>query len=131
MCGRRKMVIMESIKILVKALGAEEFGRRVEDEWLDLKDSPSTIPTEELARVASYFTPPAYETLKDDDALLQQQRSEDKAFSNWLTRNVRPHKVSGYAIVTLSLKKTGTPPGDATAEQIDFVAELSDRYSFG
>ena len=129
--GRRDNKYKARIKILVKALGVEEFARQVEAEWLDLKDSPSTITTEELARVTSYFTPPAYETLKDNDALLQQQRSEDKAFSNWLTRNVRPHKVSGYAIVTLSLKKTGTPPGDATAEQIDFVAELSDRYSFG
>ena len=129
--GRRDNKYKARIKILVKALGVEEFGRQVEAEWLDLKDSPSTITAEELARVASYFTPPAYETLKDNDALLQQQRSEDKAFSNWLTRNVRPHKVSGYSIVTLSLKKTGTPPGDATAEQIDFVAELSDRYSFG
>jgi sulfite reductase (NADPH) hemoprotein beta-component len=129
--GRRDNKYKARIKILVKALGVEEFARQVEAEWLDLKDSPSTITAEELARVASYFTPPAYETLKDDDVLLQQQRGEDKAFSNWLTRNVRPHKVSGYAIVTLSLKKTGTPPGDATAEQIDFVAELSDRYSFG
>ena len=129
--GRRDNKYKARIKILVKALGVEEFGRQVEAEWVDLKDSPSTITSEELARVTSYFSPPAYETLKDDDVLLQQQRSEDKAFSNWLTRNVRPHKVSGYAIVTLSLKKTGTPPGDATAEQIDFVAELSDRYSFG
>ena len=129
--GRRDNKYKARIKILVKALGVEEFARQVEAEWVDLKDSPSTITTEELARVTSYFTPPAYETLKDDDALLQQQRSENKAFSNWLTRNVRPHKVPGYAIVTLSLKKTGTPPGDATAEQIDFVAELADRYSFG
>ena len=129
--GRRDNKYKARIKILVKALGVEEFARQVETEWMDLKDSPSTITTEELARVASYFTPPAYETLNDDDALLQQQRSDNKAFSNWLTRNVRPHKVPGYAIVTLSLKKTGTPPGDATAEQIDFVAELADRYSFG
>ncbi len=129
--GRRDNKYKARIKILVKALGVEEFTRQVEAEWVDLKDSPSTITTEELARVASYFTAPAYETLTDSDALLQQQRSENKAFSNWLGRNVKPHKVPGYAIVTLSLKKTGTPPGDATAEQIDFVADLADRYSFG
>ena len=129
--GRRDNKYKARIKILVKALGVEEFARQVEAEWQDLKDSASTITDEELARVASYFQPPAYEKLDDDDALLQQQRSENKAFSNWLTRNVRPHKVPGYAIVTLSLKKTGTPPGDATAAQIDFVADLADRYSFG
>ena len=63
--------------------------------------------------------------------LLAQQSAENKAFGTWLGRNVKPHKVPGYAIVTLSLKKTGTPPGDATAEQMDFVADLADRYSFG
>ena len=129
--GRRDNKYKARIKILVKALGVEEFTRQVETEWADLKDSPSTLTAEEVARVASYFTPPAYQTLTDSDALLQQQRAENKAFSNWLGRNVRPHKVAGYAIVTLSLKKTGTPPGDATAEQMDFVADLADRYSFG
>ena len=72
--GRRDNKYKARIKILVKAVGVEEFTRQVEAEWVDLKDSPSTITAEELARVASYFTPPAYETLKDDDALLQQQR---------------------------------------------------------
>ncbi len=129
--GRRDNKYKARIKILVKALGVEEFTRQVEAEWADLKDSPSTLIAEEVARVASYFTPPAYETLTDGDGLLQQQRTANKAFSNWLGRNVKPHKVPGYAIVTLSLKKTGTPPGDATAEQMDFVADLSDRYSFG
>ncbi len=129
--GRRDNKYKARIKILVKALGVEEFTRQVEAEWADLKDSESTLTAEEVARVASYFAPPAYETLTDSDALLQQQRAENKAFSNWLGRNVKPHKVPGYAIVTLSLKKTGTPPGDATAEQMDFVADLSDRYSFG
>ena len=129
--GRRDNKYKARIKILVKAIGAEEFARQVEAEWLDLKDSPSTITEAELQRVASYFAPPAYEKLSDSDAELQAQRAENKAFSSWLGRNVKPHKVPGYAIVTLSLKKTGTPPGDATAEQIDFVADLSERYSFG
>ncbi len=129
--GRRDNKYKARIKILVKALGVEEFARQVEAEWADLKDSPSTLTAEEVARVASYFAQPPYEKLSDSDALLQQQRGENKAFSNWLGRNVKPHKVPGYAIVTLSLKKTGTPPGDATAEQMDFVADLADRYSFG
>ena len=129
--GRRDNKYKARIKILVKALGAEEFARQVEAEWLDLKDSPSTITEAELQRVASYFEPHPYQALPDSDAALQEQRSENRAFSNWLARNVKPHKVAGYAIVTLSLKKTGTPPGDATAAQMDFVATLADRYSFG
>jgi len=127
--GRRDNKYKARIKILLKALGVEEFTRLVEEEWQDLKDSPSTITEEEMARVAAYFTPPAYETLPNIDARLDH--ADNKAFSNWLLRNVKPHKVPGYAIVLLSLKKTGVPPGDATAAQIDFVADLADRYSFG
>ena len=129
--GRRDNKYKARIKILVKALGIEEFTRQVEQEWQDLQDAPSTITQEELDRVTSYFAPPAYEKLSNDESALLALRTEYKAFSNWVQRNVKPHKVSGYAIVTLSLKKTGTPPGDATAEQIDFIADLSDRYSFG
>jgi sulfite reductase (NADPH) hemoprotein beta-component len=129
--GRRDNKYKARIKILVKALGVEEFTRQVEAEWVDLKDSPSTLTEQELARVASYFVPPAYEKLSQATALLDQQRAENKAFATWMGRNVKPHKVPGYAIVTLSLKKTGTPPGDATAEQMDFVANLADHYSFG
>ncbi len=127
--GRRDNKYKARIKILVKALGVEEFTRLVEEEWLDLKDSPSTLTEEEMNRVAAYFTPPAYETLDSIDPRAEQL--ENKAFSNWLLRNVKAHKVPGYAVVLLSLKKTGVPPGDATAAQIDFVADLSDRYSFG
>jgi sulfite reductase (NADPH) hemoprotein beta-component len=127
--GRRDNKYKARIKILVKALGVEEFTRLVEEEWLDLKDSPSTLTTEEMARVAAYFTPPAYETLESIDP--RAEHADNKAFSNWLLRNVKAHKVPGYAVVLLSLKKTGVPPGDATATQIDFVADLADRYSFG
>jgi sulfite reductase (NADPH) hemoprotein beta-component len=129
--GRRDNMYKARIKILVKAIGAEEFARQVEQEWVDLKDSPSTLTIEEFNRVADYFAPPPYEKLESGDALLDQQKTESKAFGNWLQRNVKPHKVPGHAIVVLSLKKTGTPPGDATAEQMDFVADLADRYSFG
>lgn len=129
--GRRDNKFKARIKILVKALGAEEFGRMVELEWADLKDSPSTLSVEEFDRIAAYFTPPPYQTLVNEDALLKQQRMETKGFDNWMKRNVKQHKVPGYAIVVLSLKKPGVPPGDATAEQMDFIADLADRYSFG
>ncbi|MDB5764096.1 MAG: cysI [Herminiimonas sp.] len=128
--GRRDNMYKARIKILVKAIGAEEFGRQVEAEWIDLKDGPSTLTVEEFNRVAAYFAPPAYETSAVDETL-EPQKTENKAFGNWLKRNVKSHKVPGYAIVLLSLKKTGVPPGDATAEQMDFIAGLADRYSFG
>jgi sulfite reductase (NADPH) hemoprotein beta-component len=129
--GRRDNKFKARIKILLKAVGAEEFARMVEAEWADLKDGPSTITDEEFDWIHSYFTPPPYEKLENEDAQLKQLRSENKAFDNWMKRNVKPHKVPGYAIVVLSLKKPGVPPGDATAEQMDFVANMADRYSFG
>jgi sulfite reductase (NADPH) hemoprotein beta-component len=127
--GRRDNKYKARIKILVKALGVEEFTRQVEVEWADLKDSASTLTEEEMARIAAYFTPPAYETLSTIDPA--SLHVENKPFANWLKRNVKQHKVPGYAVVLLSLKKTGVPPGDATAEQIDFIADLAERYSLG
>ena len=127
--GRRDNKYKARIKILLKAVGLEEFTRQVEEEWRDLKDSPSTLTEEEMARVSAFFTPPAYEKLAATDPLAGHEGN--RAFSNWLLRNVKPHKVPGYSAVVLSLKKPGVPPGDATAAQIDFVANLADRYSFG
>ena len=129
--GRRDNIYKARIKILVKAIGAEEFARQVEAEWTDIKDGPSTLTDAEFNRVAAYFAPPAYESLEDGGAALAAQQEENKAFSSWINRNVKPHRVPGYAIVTLSLKKTGIPPGDISADQMDFVADLADRYSFG
>ena len=128
--GRRDNIYKARIKILVKAIGIEEFRRQVEAEWLDIKDGPGTLTVEELARVSAFFTMPAYASLPATDAAFEQAKTENKAFGNWLARNVKPHKVPGYAAVVLSLKKTGVPPGDATAEQLDFMADLADRYSF-
>lgn len=129
--GRRDNIYKARIKILVKSLGIEEFARQVEADWVDQKDGPGTLTVEEFDRVAAYFTPPAYETLPATDAGNEQLKAENKAFAKWTERNVRAHKRPGYAIVTLSLKKTGIPPGDATADQMNAVADMADRYSFG
>jgi sulfite reductase (NADPH) hemoprotein beta-component len=126
--GRRDNKYKARIKILVKAVGAEEFARLVEAEFADLKDGPETLTREEVERVAQWFNPKPYLTLPSIDP--RADHAGDKAFANWLQRNVKPHKVPGYASVVLSLKKTGVPPGDATAEQMDFVADLADKYSF-
>ena len=128
--GRRDNIYKARIKILVKAIGAETFAAQVEQEWQDIKDGPATLTVEELNRIAQYFTAPDYEALPASDAAFEQHRNDNKAFSNWLKRNVKAHKVPGYAAVVLSLKKTGVPPGDISADQMDFVADLADRYSF-
>ena len=130
--GRRDNKYKARIKILLKALGVEEFTRQVEAEWADLKDNAETLTEEEMARVTAWFTAPAYETLANvDPAVGLEENKDNKAFANWLRRNIFAHKQPGYAAVVLSLKKTGVPPGDATAAQMDFMADLADRYSFG
>ncbi|WBS04540.1 nitrite/sulfite reductase [Pseudoduganella sp. SL102] len=127
--GRRDNKYKARIKILLKAIGAEEFARQVEEEWADLKGTEETLTLEEMERVIAYFQPHPYESLEAIDP--RAGHEDNKAFANWLGRNVKPHKQAGYAAVILSLKKTGVPPGDATAEQMDFMADLADRYSFG
>ncbi|MBC3809148.1 nitrite/sulfite reductase [Undibacterium seohonense] len=129
--GRRDNIYKARIKILVKAIGVEEFARQVEEEWQDIKDGPGTLTEAELARVSAYFTAPAYADLPASDANFVQLQQENKAFANWVKRNVKSHKVAGYNAVLLSLKKPGVPPGDASADQLDFIADLADRFSFG
>ncbi|EAT10848.1 nitrite/sulfite reductase [Bermanella marisrubri] len=128
--GRRDNKYKARIKILVKALGVDAFRDKVDAEWQHLKGGPGTLTQEELERVKGHFTAPNYETL-DENTELQKQLSENKAFANWYNRNVNEHKVKGYAIVTLTLKKLGVPPGDITDRQFDSVADLADKYSFG
>ena len=129
--GRRDNKYKARIKILVKAIGADVFAKQVEEEWADIKDGPATLTEAELKRVASFFSTPDYENLPAQDTTFEQHKEQNKAFANWVKRNVKPHKVAGYNAVVLSLKKPGVPPGDATAEQMDFIADLADKYSFG
>ncbi|HBV20099.1 MAG TPA: sulfite reductase [Nitrosomonas sp.] len=129
--GRRDNKFKARIKILVKALGIDEFRRLVEADWADLKDGPGTLTAEEVARVASFFTDPDYETLPDHDSKLNEFKADNRNFSNWMLRNVKPHRVPGYAIAVLSVKKPGNAPGDVTDVQMDAIADLADRYSFG
>ena len=130
MHGRRDNIYKARIKILVKAIGPEEFARQVETEWVHAKDSPTVLTDAEYARVAAHFTSPAYEKLPNIEPRYIEALADSRAFSQWTQRNVHAHRVDGYCAVTLSLKKPGVPPGDATADQMDFVADLADRFSF-
>jgi len=141
--GRRDNLYKARIKILVKALGPEEFARQVEGEWLhlhnDTKPSNDNFTQAEWERVAKHFTKPHYRALA---SLTNEQvcakfemkldTNERIAFARWLERNIKPHQVAGYASVILSLKPHGTAaPGDATSAQMNAIADLADQYSFG
>ncbi len=129
--GRRDNKYKARIKILVKALSPEGFRSQVEAEWAHLQDGPGMLTAAEVSRIEARFTRPQYQQLDALSVQYTQALARERGFASWAGRNVHPHKVPGYAAVTLSLKKTGIPPGDATAEQMDAVADLADRYSFG
>ncbi|MCW8193579.1 nitrite/sulfite reductase [Proteobacteria bacterium 005FR1] len=131
--GRRDNKFKARIKILVRAMGPEVFAEKVEEEWQHIKNSPARLTGEEIDRAKSFFTAPPYRQIDDAavSAALQKHTDEELAFSRWLNRNVQPHKVPGYAAVTLSLKPAGVSPGDITDKQLELLADLADQYSFG
>ncbi|NIA70112.1 nitrite/sulfite reductase [Pelagibius litoralis] len=128
--GRRDNLYKARIKILVQQTGAEVFTRLVDEEWAELKDGALTLPAEEIERIETYFAPPAFETLPANSPAFEARRFEDRDFARWVRSNVSAHKADGYAIVSISLKPEGGAPGDATAEQMEVVADLAEAYSF-
>jgi sulfite reductase (NADPH) hemoprotein beta-component len=129
--GRRDNIWKARIKILVHDLGAEAFAKEVEAEWQGIKDGPLALDPAMVAEIASRFRYPDYEKLDDSRPQLAKARHDDRGFDTWMRNCVANHKVSGYAIVTLSLKPQGGTPGDCTAVQMEKLADLADRYSFG
>jgi sulfite reductase (NADPH) hemoprotein beta-component len=129
--GRRDNKYKARIKILVKALGVERFSELVEAEWDHIKDGDGKLPSEELERVKSHFTEPAYLALESDPAAYTDALASDTAFARWAGRNVRAHKKPGYVVATFALKQKGTAPGDVTDSQLFAFADLADKYSFG
>lgn len=131
--GRRDNKYKARIKILVKAMGVEAFSDAVEHEWKLLKDGPTTLTEEEIQRSAAFFTEPEYANIDKLEAQsqLDQQCAQEPHFANWVKRNTQAHRVSGYRIVTVSLKANGYAPGDVTAEQLELIADLAEQYAFG
>ncbi|WP_369959370.1 nitrite/sulfite reductase [Pseudomonas benzenivorans] len=130
--GRRDNKYKARIKILVKALGIEAFAREVEAEWQQIKEGPAELTEAEYQRVAAAFAAPPYAALADTDLDFGSALARDQAFARWASRNVRPHKVPGYASVVLSTKPgASAPPGDVTSMQMETIADLADDYGFG
>ncbi|HJW40233.1 MAG TPA: nitrite/sulfite reductase [Rhizomicrobium sp.] len=122
--SRRDNIHKQRIKILVNAIGVEEMRRRVAREFDEIKRMGTLqLPLEELARITAYFTAPKFETLSDE------MPEGGAGFADWMKTNVHAHRAPGYAIATISLKSIGQIPGDASAEQMDALADLMDHYS--
>ncbi|MGB1328129.1 MAG: nitrite/sulfite reductase [Porticoccaceae bacterium] len=131
--GNRDNKYKARIKILVKAWTPEVFAQRVEAEWEHIKNGPSTLTDAEFSRVKSFFPLPQYQELNatESSSALSAIAAENTAFSRWLDRNTQRQKQPGYRSVTLSLKPAGVAPGDVTDKQLETIADLADRYSFG
>ncbi|MFK3772288.1 nitrite/sulfite reductase [Pseudomonas sp. NPDC089406] len=127
--GRRDNKYKARIKILVKALTPEVFAEKVEAEMAHLRGGSTTLTEAEVQRVSRHFVDPEYLAL--DNLEYSTQDAEHPGFARWRSRNTRAHKRPGYVAVTLSLKPTGVAPGDLTDKQLDTVADLAERYSFG
>lgn len=130
--GRRDNKFKARIKILVKALGIDEYRRRVEAEWAHLKDGPQTLNEAVVASARAHFPEPERQSVSDEAIeAYERLRADNRAFARFVTNNVTRHKVPGYKAVTLSLKRREHAPGDVTADQMEAVADLADQYSFG
>jgi len=128
--GRRDNKYKARVKILVHEIGAEKFTQLVEAEYARL-DAPSiAADPQEVARIATYFAPPAYEKLPARSAAFEAAKAENRAFATWASVNLFPHKVAGYAAATISLKNIGEAPGDVTSAQMRVLADLAEKYSF-
>ena len=125
--GRRDNIHKARIKVLVKSVGIERFREQVEAEWQAARDYAPRLEASEVDRVRAFFVPPAYETLQNIDAAA----GRTPEFQAWYRYNTREHKVPGYRAVFISLKRHGDNPGDITSDQMDAVASLADRFSFG
>ena len=136
--GRRDNKYKARIKILVDSLGAEEFAKKVADEWQYSKDGELTLSDEHFKKAESFFSEPDYETLDllNETAILQNQLDNNKAFKDWYTHNTASHKVTGYKAVIISLKAglvndKYIPAGNITSQQMYALADLADKYSLG
>ncbi|UUP17892.1 nitrite/sulfite reductase [Nitratireductor thuwali] len=126
--GRRDNKYKARIKILVHETGTEELKAQVEKEFEALRNGELKLPDADIAAIQAYFAPPALATRPEGDALLAEAAARDAGFADWLRRNLHTHRNADYAALTISLKGIGEIPGDASADQMDAVAELAERY---
>lgn len=130
--GRRDNKYKARIKILVKDLTPEVFAQEVDRQWQLIKEGPDKVTEDYVQYVSNRFEWPQYDlSLSECEDESTIKRAECPRFDRWLRTNVHDHKVKGYASVTVSLKVTGVPPGDITADQMDALADMADTYGFG
>ncbi|MCF1505209.1 nitrite/sulfite reductase [Afifella sp. H1R] len=126
--GRRDNKYKARIKILVHETGTEELKGEIEREFTELQGRDLTLPAEDTRKIDAYFALPTLEPRPARSEAFERARAGDRAFAAWVDRNVEAHKLPGHAILTISLKSIGAVPGDASADQMDAIADLAERY---
>ncbi|WP_028032156.1 nitrite/sulfite reductase [Chelativorans sp. J32] len=129
--GRRDNKFKARIKILVHETGTEELAQQVEREYLALRESELKLPEDDIQAIREYFAPPLLPVRSEGEALLASATATDARFATWVRRNLHTHKHPDYACVTISLKGIGEVPGDISADQMEAVADLAERYGQG
>ena len=128
--GRRDNIHKARIKILVASLGIDAFREEVERHFATLRREDLRVPDEEVARIRAYFAPPPFADLPRTSGAFDRASLADPDFARFARNNVRRHRQPGYATLIVSLKPQGGVPGDITADQMDLVADLAERFSF-
>lgn len=128
--GRRDNAYKARIKILVAALGVEEYSRQVEAEWATINTENTNVPPSEVARIASHFTDPEFISIDGGDAAIDRAKLADPAFARFVRHNTNAHKRDDHISVIISTKPVGAPPGDASAEQMEVIAEVAERFGY-
>ncbi|MDV6331684.1 nitrite/sulfite reductase [Asticcacaulis sp. 201] len=129
--GRRDNIYKARIKILVSALGPEEYARQVEEEWNTLDKAKIDAPSAEIVRIQSFFPNPAFTDKAFDRVAFERAQLADAAFARWVKNNTHAHKRDDHVSVTISLKPVGLPPGDASSAQMDVMADVADQFAYG
>lgn len=128
--GRRDNKYKARIKILVKESGLNKFSQLVEQEWLIIRENLA-LSDQKIEQIKAHFTSPAYDLKADKDSTFDLNKQQNLAFATWIKHNTTDHKIPGYRAAFVSLKAPTSPPGDMSDVQLDAVADLADRYSFG
>ena len=129
--GRRDNLYKARIKILVHEVGIEKMRADVEAEYAETRDGLLGLSRETIDSIARQFAPPDLPPKSNLVGAVESLRLENRDFALWLKSNVAPHRVKGYSIVTASLKPAGAPPGDASAVQMEGMADIAEAYSQG
>ncbi|WP_299041279.1 nitrite/sulfite reductase [uncultured Tateyamaria sp.] len=125
--GRRDNKYKARIKITVHEHGIDEIRRLVDERFVETRKTFSGVDVQMLREIEAHFAAPAFKVASE--APFKDAYHNDPVFRSWADTNLTAHKADGYKIVSISLKKHGDTPGDATADQMRLMADLAEEFA--